>query len=445
MTAIDTYILDDPTDDADATQRRANVILVLSCLFIAAMFMLATNDMSATSRWETVTRDQVSTLAVAMESGRGARQFGFLSMGAWGAITLFLTRRRFRIDPLFLFPLGLLLVWAGLSVIWSQDRGFTAKRLVLLGCVGVAVIAFVRRFKVRDLALLALIGCSLQMALSIVFDLLYATGEYGKSGYRFSGLQHPNHSGINAMFLIFACLYFHDRTRQRRYLVVLAAAAVVMYLTRSRSSLIAGLVAISVFASLRWRPRTVAVLGIAALGAVGVFFMMVAANLVSDGWSDIIHMGREDASASALTGRPEIWAAALEALGHDRTRLLLGAGYDSFWTPAVAEFVSNRVWFRISEGHCAYFDTLLELGVIGVCCYIFLILGSLYRYVRLAWINRTCAYAFAAMVVTFASVHGLTESTTVDPNFPTFFSFTAFAFLALRAPRLRDFESGVST
>lgn len=443
MTALDRNILE--FDEVDPAPRAGlfTWTSILSCLFIAFMFMLATNDPAATEKWEAVTRDQVAKLSVALESGRAARQFAFLSLGLWGAATLFLSRRSFRIDGIYLFPLLVIAVWAYASIIWSNDRSFTAKRLIVFSCLTLAVLGFVRHFKLRDLALLAFLGCGIQLIGSVIFDVLYAKGEYGRSGYRFSGLQHPNHSGISAMFFIFGCLYLFDRTKLLRYLVLLGAAAIIMYLTKSRTSLIAGIAAIGVFGMLRWQPRTVFLLGVAGFMAIGLFFAAVATGLVADDWANIIHMGREDSQAAAFTGRPFIWAAAIEWLGDDYSRLLLGSGYDSFWTPEAATFVSNRVWFRISEGHCAYFDTLLELGVIGVTCYVFLVIGSLYRYARLAWTRTSASYAFAAMIFVFVFVHGLTESTTVDPNFPTFFSFTAMAFLALRAPRSVEVEDEV--
>ncbi len=443
MTAIDTNILDYEGLEAESRPRTFSWAAVLSCVFIVAMFMMATNDPSATSRWEAVSKEQVGKLSIALESGRSIRQIAFISMGLWGAAAIFLSPRKFRISGVYLFPLLILIGWAFLSILWSNDRAFTGKRLILLGCVATATTGFVKSFKVRDLALLALLGASIQLIGSIIFDTLYATGEYGRSGYRFSGLQHPNHSGITAMLLIFACLYYFERTRQLRFLALLAVASVIMFLTKSRTSLIAGLFGIGMFAALRWERRTIVILVLSALAVLGLFFVMVSSGAVPDDWSNVIHMGREDSQAAALTGRPQIWAAAREWLGSDQTRLLLGVGYDSFWTPEAAEFVSNRIWFRISEGHCAYFDTLLELGVVGVVSYVFLLLASLARYVRLAVTRRSTAYAFAVMILGFAIVHGMTESTTVDPNFPTFFSFTAMTFLALRAPKSRRDEEEV--
>lgn len=444
MTAIDTNILDyEPVQD-DSRPRLFTWASVLSCIFIAAMFMLATNDLNATTKWESVTKEQVSNLSVALEGGRTARQLGFLSLGAWGAVAIFLSRRPFRFNGVYLFPLLTLVGWAFLSIVWSNDRGFTAKRLVLLGCVATAIVGFVKQFKLKDLAVLAFVGGCIQLGGSIAFDLLYATGEYGLSGYRFSGLQHPNHSGITAVLLIFGCLYFFDRTRQFRYLAVIGFAALILYLTKSRTSLIACTAAIGTFALLRWDVRSIVMVGLAGLAAIGGFFVFVSMDLVGQEWSSVIHMGREDSQAAAFTGRPMIWAAAMEWLGQDYTRLLLGVGYDSFWTPEAATFVSNRIWFRISEGHCSYFDTLLELGVVGVLCYVYLLVASLIRYARLSWVRDSAGYAFACMIFVFVMVHGLTESTTVDPNFPTFFSFAAFAFLALRSPRLQSTESEVS-
>ena len=435
MTALDRDYFDVEARPSALREWLAHWPIVIS-LFIAGVFMLATNDVNAASRWQDAGKDPASQLQLVSEgSGRLLRQVAFIMLGMWGIASLLWPSRRIRPLPAILFPLLILVGWIFASVLWSGDRAFTAKRLVVFACFAVGVFAFVRRTQARDLAVMMLVGCALQMIANVVADLLWATGKYGLSGYRLAGLQHPNHAASNAVFFCFACLYFYDRTRLRRFILLFAASAVVLFLTKSRSSLVAGCCGMFIFALLRWPARRV--FGVTLLLAISLaaFGMLDALGAIPKELSQVIYLGREDATSGALTGRPMIWAAAFEQFGHDNVRYLTGFGYDSFWTPERASFVSNRLRYGISEGHNAYFDMLLSLGIVGAAGYVFVLLGSLGRSAFVAFFDGRRDAALFAMILTFAIVHGITESTTVAPTFPTFFSCAAIAYLAIRTPQ----------
>jgi O-antigen ligase len=432
-------VLERQTFDVDRPASRTVSLMrqwpVLTCLLLSALFMVATNDLNATSAWQEATRDEVQKKVMELQSGRPSRQLAFMLMGLYGFFAFVWPARRFRISPVLFFPLITFLAWCGCSLLWSTDITITAKRLFVFALIAMAVLGFVRQNRLKDLALLALIGGSIQMVASIGAELLWMTGDYGASGYRFSGLQHPNHSGINAVILIFGCAYFYDRTKLRRFLLWMGVAAIILLLTKSRSALIAGLAGLTIFAGLRWPGRKI--LFVSILGATGLscFLLLDAAGLVPEHWSNVIHMGRGDAEKTALTGRPLVWKAALEYFGDEPTRYLTGVGYQTFWTSEAADYVTNRLWFHISEGHNAFFDLTLEVGLVGVLFYACLLLGSLVRWVLAAHQKDSAAYAMAAGIMTFVLVHSLTESTTIDPNFVSFLSYSTMAFAALRTPR----------
>lgn len=413
----------------------------LTCAFVALMYMLATNDPNAVTSWQEQTRDNLRPLLINVEGGRAIRQIAFVLLGLWGVASFLRPAERpLRLSTWFAFPLIALLAWAFASELWSVDRAFTAKRLIVLACVASAIAAFVRHCRARDLPLLALVGCCTQLAASVPYDFLYATGSSAQNTYRFSGLQHPNHSGITAVLLIVACAHFFDRTRHKRYLAIALVGVAVLVLTKSRSSLAAGLCALALYGALRCSWRTLLAAAMVGVAGLSALVALESSGVVGEGWMDIVHMGRRDAAQTTLTGRPMVWAAAFEVVGDEPTRLLTGAGYDSFWTPETASYVSGRLWFGISEGHNAYLDMLLSLGVVGVICFATLVAGGLGRYAFLARRNASAAYAFCAAVLAFAVVHGLTESTMTAPNFATFIVFAAVAFLAFRAPRAKPIE-----
>ena len=148
--------------------------------------------------------------------------------------------------------------------------------------------------------------------------------------------------------------------------------------------------------------------------------------------------GSPRAATQTIVRRSDIWAAAFEWFGNDTARLLTGYGYQSFWTSHAAEFVSMRVRFHISEGHSAYLDTLFTLGVIGLACYVVTLLTSLLLWTRAAYQRSNASFAVLAALLVFALIHGVAESTFVDPNLATFFTFCAMMMCAIYNPLRRS-------
>jgi exopolysaccharide production protein ExoQ len=410
------------------------LIPVLSGLFVAVMFILASNNTKAMDRWQEVAGKRVFELQTEVQEGRTVRQIGILLLGAWGLVAAYVGRRRLRFNYLFLFPL---LVFTGLaigSVVWSHDRSFTAKRLIVFVCLAAAIVGFVRMFRLRDLPLFALIGCGLQILICIGFELAYNSSLSGKGGYRFAGTLHPNHAGIYSVVLMLAAVCLADRRRNFWPLVIAGAALVVLVLTKSRSSMIAGMMALVLYAVLRLKPVQLSVCLIGLAGSLAVFIILAAADVLPAQLSSIIYMGREDAAESKLTGRDMIWSAALNVSSFEWSRVITGFGYESFWTPAHARFVSDTVRFQISESHNAYLDLLLELGLVGALSYVVMIFGGVVAWSVLARRHGNPNHAFFAAICCFAIVHGLTESTTTDPTYISFFTFCSIALLAVRQP-----------
>ncbi|MFT3786351.1 MAG: O-antigen ligase family protein [Tepidisphaeraceae bacterium] len=410
--------------------------LLLICALITLAYLVATTDLKARETWNSFDKDIVDNLTERVEGGQAQRQIGFLALGAVGVyLCARASTRRFRPDFRLLFPLGLFLAWIMLSPLWSTDRELTIKRLVVFLSVVAAIVGFWRHFRARDLVLLAFIGTSAVTAFGVVYELLAGPvqGEHGV--YRFCGTMHPNHQGINAAFLMLSSMALFDRWKQRRFLLIAAFALVILMLTKSRTAMIAGMTAAAVFAGLRLPWRVTVFSGVIVASLLGLSFLLSSTG-IAPGVMDALQMGRTDSDATTLTGRTDIWDAAFSLMNEDPSRWATGFAYQSFWTPAHTRFISDRVFFHISEGHSAYFDTLLELGFFGLGLYVVVLYGSALKWAWLAYTHGRAALAFLAAVLVFAVVHGLTESTTIAPNFPTFFTYAAIAAAALfKAPR----------
>jgi exopolysaccharide production protein ExoQ len=408
---------------------------IASAFFVGLMFILASNNTKAMERWQEVAGTRVFELQTEVQEGRTIRQISILCLGAWGAVCAIYGKRRLNYNYAFVFPLAVFAALAVGSVVWSHERSFTAKRLIVFVCIASAIVGFIRMFRFRDLATFAFVGCALQISICVLFELIYDVNiEGAKGGYRFSGTLHPNHSGIYSVVLLLASVCLFDRTGRRAFLAVALLALWVLVLTKSRSSLIAGVMALATYAALRISPaRLFSVVGVGLVG-VALLLIGIASGLMPDDFTHIITMGREDASESKLTGRDMIWSAAFSVPDFEWSRLVTGFGYESFWTASHARFVSDTVRFQISESHNAYLDLMLELGLVGALCYIFMVFGGLFGWARMAWIRKNAAFAFCAAIVAFSVVHGLTESTTTDPTYIAFFTLCSVSLLAFRSP-----------
>lgn len=128
-------------------------------------------------------------------------------------------------------------------------------------------------------------------------------------------------------------------------------------------------------------------------------------------------MGRD----TTLTGRTEIWSAALD-VGPGNP--FIGRGYGSFWIGNTAEEVWRNLTYHthFTQSHNGYIDIYLELGALGVILLACLI-WSVCRNIGQTFANDveygTYRMAFLSAVV----MHNLTESSYGRPTHLLWFMF----------------------
>lgn len=404
--------------------------------FLCLCFFFANHNLNAPREWQETTQNDVNRLVNRMSEGQRLRQIAFLSIGVAGIIGIALPGgRRFRVDMLVFYPLLLLMIWCVLSIGWSQAPSLTAKRFVVLFAMMTAVIALVKRYSLAILPTIAMSYGIMALLLGFVGEAML--GGPFRSGYRFAGTMHPNHTGVCMVLLTLASLALADwKDKRRRWFFALAGFAfLILILTGSRTALFAGVFSIAVMTILRWPLRRLLLIGLPIVWTIGLFGAMYTLELVPPIWEKAL-LGRQDSDASTLTGRTDIWKFSLRHLMHDETRLMIGFGYDSFWTPEMARDVSRFVQFKISEGHSAYIDATLETGLIGASLYVFCLLVTFGKWCWYAWKSKAAAAAFAAAIPAFAIIHGFAESATIDAHAWTLLLFGAMAFAALAKPQL---------
>jgi exopolysaccharide production protein ExoQ len=426
------------TSTADAENESAGWMW-LAALTLTGVFFLATHDPLASLQWRRTIPEEVRELVREVSEGRMQRRLAFPLLGAFGGIGLVLrSKLRFRPDPVLAGLLAAFLSWQFMSVAWAADPLLTAKRLVVLGMMVMGAAGMVRHLSLTSLLRALAICTALNVGVGVAAEVWLGTFEPFGAGYRFAGTLHPNQQGINCALLALSAVYLLRAASSPRVRALAFAALWVaisfLVLTRSRTALTAAILALLVFLALDATHLRRIALGAGATSAFALL-LLLGANGMLPAFRDALLLGRDESSLATLTGRTDIWSYGLR---HVLDRPIAGHGYNSFWSARHTAEVSQLVDWKISEGHSAYLDTLLNLGAVGLLLFVSLfalaIVAALVRH------RSSCdpAYAVVAAVVAFGALDGLLESAIFIPNLLSFLILTLIGALAFGGRRERD-------
>ncbi len=407
--------------------------LVLFCCFAAGCW-----QWNGQQPWYSTSASDVEALVGRVSEGQASRQIGFLVLGLYGLGLLAMPgTRAVKFKPVLFYLLLLFIIWAFISLAWSADHAQTAKRLVVFASMCLTVAGVIKHYDIRQMAQIACIASTLTLLSAVAIEVHAVAGHFPGVGlYRFSGMLHPNHQALNCGVVILSSLYL-VRIEQRRWLLILAAIALAaLMLTKSRTALMAimsGVAFYWLFAASTKR----AVMTLLICAWIGGGVMWLNSLDVLPSFSSVIAMGRSDLKKQdprELTGRTAIWKFALMQADKDPNRTFIGYGFETFWTPANVQGVSQFVNFNISEGHNIYLDWYLELGLVGAGLYGVVLLSALLRWTVAARVLESPSCAIAAGIIVGAIVHGFAESSLGDASLPTFFFYTSIALSTLARP-----------
>jgi hypothetical protein len=324
---------------------------------------------------------------------------GFL-LSRWvglGAVSLTMLRIamtwRLRRPSVLHYLMVALVVWAGISIVWSVDPASSISRF------GTYVQQLVMVWMIWELAstawrvrllLLAYVLGSCAPAMSTVQDFLSGRNlakESAERGVKVWDTTRFAADGINAndLGLLLALgvpIAIYLLTSSRSKILVwlcwlqLALASAATLLTGSRGGMISLAVAFSVFplmvqAMPRFRKRLSMVMLAAVLA--GSAYLVPAQT-----WHRLLSAGSELAGGT-LTHRTVIWAAGWEAF-RDHPLLGVGAG-------AYGPSVLTRLDVAI-VAHNTFLSVLVELGVIGALLMAGLLVSMFYSAARLPYLER---------------------------------------------------------
>ena len=394
--------------------RPAIVLLTIAVLTGAFYFIEHRNAEVSDLEAFTVTGDEMADKAAEGDIGR---RVAFPAIGLFGA--LLLVRRdgwRLGLQSRLAWLLLGCLAWSMASVLWSVDPSLTVRRLSVLLLCTVGALGIARQVTLREVCWIALAGTSLLVANSVRIEIALGTFLPFSADYRFAGTLHPNAQAPYCAMMALAAAFLASGARRGRVLLwaLCLIGAVLLVLTKSRTvcaSVVIGLLAYGLLTA-PWTKRVMVGAAILCAGCT----LALAGSLL--GWdiegqaANVALIGRHE-EADSLSGRVPLWAALVPYV---QERLLLGHGYQTFWSPDRIDRFSQAFEWTVPDGHSAYLDTLLDLGAAGALLGVLAVIASVHGVARgyVASGDLGCAFLFA--MLTCRSLHAFLESALAVPT-----------------------------
>jgi hypothetical protein len=411
------------------------------CLLFLAVFAMATPF----NPWFSLTGNaglSHSEAVAKIESGSLSRQVALTALGAVGIAALLFRRSRDRIEPNgVLGYVGIFfLVVSSLSVIVSDDIMFTAKRVIVLLTLTLGALAAAKRMNLREIITFSLCAGIFSLGAGFLCELACGTFTPFDGSYRFTGVMDANFQATNcSMLLLAAVASAHAAKRQQTRLLYFAMAVIsfaFLVLTKSRTGMIGSVVGLLTYGGLV-SPRKAVVCLLAVVYFVCAAYLISAGDLGRFG-NSMLTLGRTDIGDTGenlitMTGRTNNWQT--EVFPNIKGHLMLGYGYDSFWTASRVAALSE---YELGSTHNGYLHTLLGLGLVGMTTYVLIRVLGIVAYFRLFKGSGNSEYCLALALLVSFSLIITSIDVQLSPLLATFVDMVLLAKIATTAGRATD-------
>jgi len=331
--------------------------------------------------------------------------------------------------------LGILVIaylsWCLLSVIWAVHPSLTITRLAVLVFCCLGALGVARQLSAREICLLAVAISAAYVAVGVCTEVALGTFRPFSVDYRFAGTLHPNAQGaVCAVLCLGSFCLAVESPRRRAWLIALFVAGLAMlFITRSRTSLAALTAAMLALLTLRGSWRTRAIIGIALPWVLCACVLVILLFSIPAGekLTGAVLMGRQD-EAFLLSGRMPLWA---ELMPYVRDNLMLGHGYDGFWTSKNVQDISSIFDWTIPDAHSAYLDMVLGVGLIGAMLGLLVLACGVWMSAAQYKATGNVGYEFIFSLLVYGMLASLLESSFVlMTSFVSFMAACGLAHLA---------------
>lgn len=424
------------------TGRNAKLgFFMFAVTLITVAYMMPISDALFLSTYDNYTIS-ASKMETSIHNGTLSRQIAMGSLGLFGFVVgMRPLGKKLQLRGLLVAACIAYVGWCSISLLWSDEFGISARRLIALSCELAAGLAIAKRCSPRQFVWIVFTCTLAWFSIGVAAELSLGTFRPWETGYRFSGIFHPNEMGASLSLLIMSALYLArgDDRRNRWLYMVAAAAGVFLLLTGSRTALLALLMAIfawwlisasitQMFAKLYLFGAAVACIAFAM--AIGLFSIS----------ADAAAMGRADYhDTSSLSGRIPLWTELMET--YVEVHPLTGWGYGAFWTAEHVSEVSKSQYWLVGIAHSAYVELLLDVGAIGLAFYLMCMLLGLSKARGFESQLPFAGYGFIAMLILFVLMDGLTETNVGISSSLSFFVICGIGFFMF--PEGQESQPGV--
>jgi exopolysaccharide production protein ExoQ len=274
------------------------------------------------------------------------------------------------------------LLCCSLAILWSDYPFVAFKRWIkIIGHPVMALILFTEPDFDEAVARLIKRTAYILVPFSIVLIKYYPNigrgfTEWGASMNRGVALSKNSLGSDCLIFCLFFLWHFlrtwrmpHDIIRRNELRLILLFSVMIGWLTwkaHSATSLLSLLLGVALILLLGQQWVNKRLLGTYVILAVVV---SVAADAAFGVFDLIVDLTGHEAT---LIGRQQLWADLLAL----HTNPLIGVGFESFWLgPWTAPLLEDRAWVP-NEAHNGYLETYLNLGLIGLCLLIGLLVAT---------------------------------------------------------------------
>jgi len=364
-----------------------------------------------------VESDLVATMATENSLRENAFLLNLVLLGAVGiALFLFAGRSGQRPGSLHLWIIVATLAFTVCSLIWSDDRSLTFRRLVVTGCFVTGAWGIGRIWRPMQLVHMVLLLSALFAISGILAEIYYGTFVVA-GNYRFSGFLHPNRQALNCGLFVLAAMTMKAKTGNPLYGLLAAIGYGLLIMTGSRGGAAACAIAV-VFQLIVAAPSAQRVawgmLGCLLVGGVLLFFAIEPHG--GRRLEALAKMGRSDALADpkSLTGRIPIWAEMTVGI---RQSPAVGHGYAAYWTPQRIHRLSYIHDWEFNNAHSSYLEVMLGLGLVGFTLGMTSVLSIFARGLQLNARAADLGLVFILSVFVMAFTSGLVESSFVSMGY----------------------------
>lgn len=394
----------------------------VAALLAAAVIGLIHDPNYATARGAELVEDgrgidDKTVMEGGLDAAQAGRAIGLVMLLVAGGLCVLTAPAdaRLRWDGLsMLIILGM--TWAAASILWSTERGTTARELVRLYLyIGVAA-AIARRFDPRSLCCILAIALGGSVLVSFGFEIITGGFRPWLADYRLTGSMHCNILAAQATLVALIAYAFAVRRdpRAAMWWTIFVVATVIVYFTKARAALVSVAVGAAVVHVVGRPIRHWLLLATTAATLLATVLLAGTMFGVFDGREAqlVTSLGRTD-DTQALTGRIPLWNFVGEQLsGHE----LQGCGWGAFWLVERTLTAHDALGWYPRHSHNAYVQIVVNLGVVGLTIALAVGIRALARATRQVLLTGRPEYSALAAVLVGMFVNGIAESAFVMPR-----------------------------